>query len=169
MTRPFIISTEGINPKEKMFIIPEPLSALIFCIILAIRHRSSQAISLFFISFSVLVSFFRDKAPGQRECDSSIDNINKCIRDIEQASLAVVSQNLPSRDDISLEVSSMSSQHIQLSLVVWETSDVSVVYRYLIFLFFCKLISIYQLSLFHLLKSNKLNVISSWWFFFKRN
>lgn len=47
----------------------------------------------------------RDKAPGQRECDSSIDNINKCIRDIEQASLAAVSQNLPSRDDISLEVS----------------------------------------------------------------
>uniref|UniRef100_A0A3Q0SYV9 Talin 2a n=1 Tax=Amphilophus citrinellus TaxID=61819 RepID=A0A3Q0SYV9_AMPCI len=44
-----------------------------------------------------------DKAPGQRECDSSIDNINKCIRDIEQASLAAVSQNLPSRDDISLE------------------------------------------------------------------
>uniref|UniRef100_A0A7N8YPY1 Talin 2a n=1 Tax=Mastacembelus armatus TaxID=205130 RepID=A0A7N8YPY1_9TELE len=42
-------------------------------------------------------------APGQRECDSSIDNINKCIRDIEQASLAAVSQNLPSRDDISLE------------------------------------------------------------------
>lgn len=45
-----------------------------------------------------------DKAPGQRECDTSIDNINKCIRDIEQASLAAVSQNLPSRDDISLEV-----------------------------------------------------------------
>uniref|UniRef100_A0A3B3ZXT0 I/LWEQ domain-containing protein n=1 Tax=Periophthalmus magnuspinnatus TaxID=409849 RepID=A0A3B3ZXT0_9GOBI len=38
-----------------------------------------------------------------RLCDSSIDNINKCIRDIEQASLAAVSQNLPSRDDISLE------------------------------------------------------------------
>lgn len=60
--------------------------------------------------FVFLVLFFssrvrRDKAPGQRECDSSIDNINKCIRDIEQASLAAVSQNLPSRDDISLEVS----------------------------------------------------------------
>ncbi|GCB83267.1 hypothetical protein scyTo_0023439, partial [Scyliorhinus torazame] len=45
----------------------------------------------------------RDKAPGQRECDCSIDNINKCIREIEQASLAAVSQNLPTRDDISLE------------------------------------------------------------------
>lgn len=52
------------------------------------------------------LSLLSDKAPGQRECDSSIDNINKCIRDIEQASLAAVSQNLPSRDDISLEVNS---------------------------------------------------------------
>uniref|UniRef100_A0A3P9JT59 Talin 2a n=1 Tax=Oryzias latipes TaxID=8090 RepID=A0A3P9JT59_ORYLA len=54
-------------------------------------------------SIKSLITAIRDKAPGQRECDSSIDNINKCIRDIEQASLAVVSQNLPSRDDISLE------------------------------------------------------------------
>lgn len=50
----------------------------------------------------------RDKAPGQRECDYSIDNINKCIRDIEQASLAAVGQTLPCRDDISMEVSSSS-------------------------------------------------------------
>ncbi|XP_030575120.1 talin-2 isoform X3 [Archocentrus centrarchus] len=54
-------------------------------------------------SIKGLITAIRDKAPGQRECDSSIDNINKCIRDIEQASLAAVSQNLPSRDDISLE------------------------------------------------------------------
>ncbi|KAG7481704.1 talin-2 isoform X1 [Solea senegalensis] len=54
-------------------------------------------------SIKSLITAIRDKAPGQRECDSSIDNINKCIRDIEQASLAVVSQNLASRDDISLE------------------------------------------------------------------
>lgn len=60
------------------------------------------ALLLLFPSLSLL----SDKAPGQRECDSSIDNINKCIRDIEQASLAAVSQNLPSRDDISLEVNS---------------------------------------------------------------
>ncbi|CAB1323173.1 unnamed protein product, partial [Coregonus sp. 'balchen'] len=39
-----------------------------------------------------------------RECDYSIDNINKCIRDIEQASLAAVGQSLQGcRDDISLE------------------------------------------------------------------
>ncbi|KAF3832432.1 hypothetical protein F7725_026097, partial [Dissostichus mawsoni] len=54
-------------------------------------------------SIKALITAIRDKAPGQRECDSSIDNINKCIRDIEQASLAAVSQNLASRDDISLE------------------------------------------------------------------
>lgn len=52
------------------------------------------------------ISDARDKAPGQRECDYSIDNINKCIRDIEQASLAAVGQTLPCRDDISMEVSS---------------------------------------------------------------
>ena len=46
----------------------------------------------------------RDKAPGQRECDYSIDGINRCIRDIEQASLAAVSQSLATRDDISVEV-----------------------------------------------------------------
>ncbi|XP_029314184.1 talin-2 isoform X3 [Cottoperca gobio] len=54
-------------------------------------------------SIKSLITAIRDKAPGQRECDSSIDNINKSIRDIEQASLAAVSQNLASRDDISLE------------------------------------------------------------------
>ena len=41
---------------------------------------------------------------GQRECDFSIDSINRCIRDIEQASLAAVSQSLATRDDISVEV-----------------------------------------------------------------
>ncbi|KAM9377709.1 LOW QUALITY PROTEIN: talin-2 [Pholidichthys leucotaenia] len=54
-------------------------------------------------SIKSLITSIRDKAPGQRECDYSIDNINKCIRDIEQASLAVVGQTLPCRDDISME------------------------------------------------------------------
>lgn len=61
-----------------------------------------KCISIFF----KYISGDRDKAPGQRECDYSIDNINKCIRDIEQASLAAVGQTLPCRDDISMEVSS---------------------------------------------------------------
>uniref|UniRef100_A0A8D0LAS3 Talin 2 n=1 Tax=Sphenodon punctatus TaxID=8508 RepID=A0A8D0LAS3_SPHPU len=54
-------------------------------------------------SIKSLITSIRDKAPGQRECDYSIDGINKCIRDIEQASLAAVSQNLGTRDDISVE------------------------------------------------------------------
>ncbi|XP_067090341.1 talin-2 [Osmerus mordax] len=54
-------------------------------------------------SIKSLITSIRDKAPGQRQCDYSIDNINKCIRDIEQASLAAVGQSLPCRDDISSE------------------------------------------------------------------
>uniref|UniRef100_A0A8C2WH61 Talin 2 n=1 Tax=Cyclopterus lumpus TaxID=8103 RepID=A0A8C2WH61_CYCLU len=54
-------------------------------------------------SIKSLITSIRDKAPGQRECDYSIDNINKCIRDIDQASLAAVGQTLPCRDDISME------------------------------------------------------------------
>ncbi|CAM4522659.1 unnamed protein product [Leuciscus chuanchicus] len=54
-------------------------------------------------SIKSLITAIRDKAPGQKECDSAIDNINKCIRDIEQASLAAVSQNLPPRDEVSSE------------------------------------------------------------------
>lgn len=72
-------------------------SYYIFICTLRWRH-----LSLFF----PIISGDRDKAPGQRECDYSIDNINKCIRDIEQASLAAVGQTLPCRDDISMEVSS---------------------------------------------------------------
>ncbi|XP_004855762.1 talin-2 isoform X2 [Heterocephalus glaber] len=54
-------------------------------------------------SIKSLITSIRDKAPGQRECDYSIDGINRCIRDIEKASLAAVSQSLATRDDISVE------------------------------------------------------------------
>uniref|UniRef100_A0A673J254 Talin-2-like n=1 Tax=Sinocyclocheilus rhinocerous TaxID=307959 RepID=A0A673J254_9TELE len=54
-------------------------------------------------SIKSLITSIRDKAPGQRECDQSINSINKSIRDIEQVSLAAVGQSLPRRDDISLE------------------------------------------------------------------
>ncbi|XP_058854602.1 talin-2 [Acipenser ruthenus] len=70
-------------------------------------------------SIKSLITSIRDKAPGQRECDYSIDNINRCIRGIEQASLAAVSQNLPSRDDISLE-----ALQEQLTSVVQEIGHV---------------------------------------------
>lgn len=123
------VSSERRNPKEKTLIIPEPVSDLTLCIISPFFHHSFSSLTISFL-FSALASFFRDKAPGQRECDSSIDNINKCIRDIEQASLAVVSQNLPSRDDISLEVNGTSAQQQLFSLFnfVW-------LFLYLIFFF----------------------------------
>ncbi|CAL8355931.1 unnamed protein product [Lota lota] len=54
-------------------------------------------------SIKSLITSIRDKAPGQRQCDSSIDSINKCIRDVEHASLAAVDLTLPCRDDISME------------------------------------------------------------------
>lgn len=57
----------------------------------------------------------RDKAPGQRECDYSIDGINRCIRDIEQASLAAVSQSLATRDDISVEVRRVSGRSSEVA------------------------------------------------------
>uniref|UniRef100_F7FLQ7 Talin 2 n=1 Tax=Macaca mulatta TaxID=9544 RepID=F7FLQ7_MACMU len=60
-------------------------------------------------SIKSLITSIRDKAPGQRECDYSIDGINRCIRDIEQASLAAVSQSLATRDDISVEVTQLAS------------------------------------------------------------
>lgn len=47
---------------------------------------------------------YRDKAPGQRECDEAIDVLNNCIREVDQASLAAISQQLSPRDDISHEV-----------------------------------------------------------------
>lgn len=79
-------------------------------------HRSPQdrTVMCCMIFFFARVSDNRDKAPGQRECDYSIDNINKCIRDIEQASLAAVGQTLPCRDDISMEVSSSIAARLHL-------------------------------------------------------
>lgn len=46
----------------------------------------------------------REKAPGQRECDDAIEVLNGCIREVDQASLAAISQQLTPRDDISMEV-----------------------------------------------------------------
>lgn len=46
----------------------------------------------------------RDKAPGQRECDEAIEVLNRCLREVDQASLAAISQQLAPRQDISQEV-----------------------------------------------------------------
>lgn len=46
----------------------------------------------------------RDKAPGQLECETAIAALNSCLRDLDQASLAAVSQQLAPREGISQEV-----------------------------------------------------------------
>uniref|UniRef100_A0A9J8AT01 Talin 1 n=1 Tax=Cyprinus carpio carpio TaxID=630221 RepID=A0A9J8AT01_CYPCA len=44
------------------------------------------------------------RAPGQRECDDAIEALNNCMREVDKASLAAISQQLTPRDDISHEV-----------------------------------------------------------------
>jgi hypothetical protein len=45
----------------------------------------------------------RDKAPGQKECDDAIAKLSSRIRDLDQTSLAAVSQSLPPRRDNTLQ------------------------------------------------------------------
>ncbi|KAI4816234.1 hypothetical protein KUCAC02_008568, partial [Chaenocephalus aceratus] len=59
-----------------------------------------------------------EKAPGQRECDDSIEVLNGCIREVDQASLAAISQQLTPREDISME-----ALHEQMAASVHEISN----------------------------------------------
>jgi talin len=47
--------------------------------------------------------FHREKAPGQKECELAIHKLNEALREVNQASLAAVSQNLPQRKDNTLQ------------------------------------------------------------------
>ena len=59
----------------------------------------------FFICFHKLfVLFHRDNAPGQRECDEALEQINYTINQLDQASLAAISQVLEPRPENSLQV-----------------------------------------------------------------
>lgn len=49
-------------------------------------------------------SLLRDKAPGQRECDQAIELLNQAVRELDQASLEAISQQLVPREGISQEV-----------------------------------------------------------------
>ncbi|XP_060764635.1 talin-1 [Neoarius graeffei] len=69
-------------------------------------------------SIKKLITNMRDKAPGQRECDEAIDVLNNCIREVDQASLAAISQQLSPRDDISHE-----ALHEQMAASVQEISN----------------------------------------------
>ncbi|XP_036384028.1 talin-1 [Megalops cyprinoides] len=69
-------------------------------------------------SIKKLITNMRDKAPGQRECDEAIEVLNNCIREVDQASLAAISQQLTPRDDISQE-----ALHEQMAASVQEISN----------------------------------------------
>ncbi|XP_064164643.1 talin-1 isoform X1 [Anguilla rostrata] len=68
-------------------------------------------------SIKKLITNMRDKAPGQRECDEAIEMLNNCIREVDQASLAAISQQLTPREDISHE-----ALHEQMAASVQEIS-----------------------------------------------
>ncbi|XP_014862707.1 PREDICTED: talin-1 isoform X2 [Poecilia mexicana] len=69
-------------------------------------------------SIKKLITNMREKAPGQRECDDAIEVLNGCIREVDQASLAAISQQLTPRDDISME-----TLHEQMAASVHEISN----------------------------------------------
>lgn len=50
-----------------------------------------------------LVSSIRDKAPGQKECEEAIERLNACIRELDQASLNILSQSTMPHADSSLK------------------------------------------------------------------
>ncbi|NXC75294.1 TLN1 protein, partial [Anhinga anhinga] len=69
-------------------------------------------------SIKKLITNMRDKAPGQRECDEAIEALNRCMREVDQASLAAISQQLAPREDISQE-----ALHNQMITAVQEISN----------------------------------------------
>uniref|UniRef100_A0A8D3AHD5 Talin-1 n=1 Tax=Scophthalmus maximus TaxID=52904 RepID=A0A8D3AHD5_SCOMX len=69
-------------------------------------------------SIKKLITNMREKAPGQRECDDAIEVLNGCIREVDQASLAAISQQLTPREDISME-----NLHGQMAASVHEISN----------------------------------------------
>ncbi|KAK4327375.1 hypothetical protein Pmani_002156 [Petrolisthes manimaculis] len=54
-------------------------------------------------SIKSLVASIRDKAPGQKECDEAIDKLNVNIRELDQAALSVLDQNLPQHTENTLQ------------------------------------------------------------------
>ncbi|XP_076439084.1 talin-1-like isoform X2 [Babylonia areolata] len=54
-------------------------------------------------SIKRLVSSIRDSAPGQKECDHAIGNLNRTIRELDQASLEAIRQNLAPRENNTLK------------------------------------------------------------------
>nr|XP_047911866.1 talin-1 isoform X1 [Anser cygnoides]XP_047911868.1 talin-1 isoform X1 [Anser cygnoides] len=69
-------------------------------------------------SIKKLITNMRDKAPGQRECDKAINILNRCMREVDQASLEAISQQLAPREGISQE-----ALHNQMITAVQEINN----------------------------------------------
>ncbi|CAH2297437.1 talin-1 isoform X2 [Pelobates cultripes] len=69
-------------------------------------------------SIKKLITNMRDKAPGQRECDQAIELLNQTVRELDQASLEAISQQLAPREGISQE-----ALHTQMQTSVQEISN----------------------------------------------
>jgi len=86
--------------------------------------NSSKAVS---DSIKKLVSSIRDKAPGQRECDDAIEKLTIHIRELDQASLAAINQNLSPRKnkDIKQFTEQMNNSAVQISQKLVEVQEAS--------------------------------------------
>lgn len=67
-------------------------------------------------SIKKLVSSIRDKAPGQRECDEAIGKLSQCVRDLDQASLAAISQSLSPRKEKSAQAFSEQTTNCAMEI-----------------------------------------------------
>merc|ERR1719150_433312 len=86
--------------------------------------NSSKAVS---DSIKKLVSSIRDKAPGQKECDEAIEKLTLNIRELDNASLAAINQNLEPRKnkDIKQFTEQMNNSAVQISQKLSEVQEVS--------------------------------------------
>ena len=86
--------------------------------------NSSKAVS---DSIKRLVSSLRDKAPGQRECDDAIEKLTVYIRELDQASLAAINQNLSPRKnkDIKQFTEQLNISAQQISHKIGEVQEAS--------------------------------------------
>merc|ERR1719370_2621331 len=86
--------------------------------------NSSKSVS---DSIKKLVSSIRDKAPGQRECDDAIEGLTVHIRELYQASLAAINQNLAPRKskDIKQFTEQMNNSAVQISQKLSEVQEAS--------------------------------------------
>merc|ERR1719210_2742521 len=86
--------------------------------------NSSKAVS---DSIKKLVSSIRDKAPGQKECDDAIEKLTVHIRELDQASLAAINQNLSPRKnkDIKQYTEQINNSSQQISQKLSEVQEAS--------------------------------------------